>query len=356
MLNRKEFFDYVKNHVKDYLPPSYDNAKVSINKEVKQNDVIKYSILIRKEHEKATPSVYLDQIYRDYRRGKDLDTCVGDVADARIEKDGLDEDRVTSIITNYEEVKERLSVRICDPDFNEERLIGKVHTRQGDFVATYAVNLSENTEGVTSFSVTSDLLKIWNIDIEQLHKDALLADLKRGPMLVAMDDLMDYLCLGKEIDNSNLLSPERDNQPEPWMGPLYCFTNWNNLNGAALILQEDLLKKIGEIFGADYFVLPSSIHETMIVPDVGFMDIEELTDMVAFVNYTEVDAVDQLSYHVQHYDRKRGVLENVHDWMREAEKSERKGIKDRLNDAKTEIGSAVKDKQPTNKRTAEVAI
>ena len=55
-------------------------------------------------------------------------------------------------------------------------------------------------------------------------------------------------------------------------------------------------------------VLPSSIHELLILPDNGSMQLSELEAMVREVNATQVAPEDRLSDKVQYYDRETKLL------------------------------------------------
>lgn len=70
------------------------------------------------------------------------------------------------------------------------------------------------------------------------------------------------------------------------------------------------MKQAGEIIGSDFYVLPSSIHETLLVP-IGNMDVSGLLQMVKEVNEAEVELCDLLSDKVQYYDCEKGMLENA---------------------------------------------
>ena len=70
------------------------------------------------------------------------------------------------------------------------------------------------------------------------------------------------------------------------------------------------MEQIGEIIGSDFYVLTSSIHETLLVP-LGGMDVSELSRLVKEVNETQVELCDRLSDKVQYYDRAKGALENA---------------------------------------------
>ncbi len=85
MMNRKEFYEYVKDNVKEYLPESYKDAEIKLQEVAKNNGLKLTGITIPKGDQRTVPMVYLDSLYLEYVNGKDVDSCVGDVADMRIE-------------------------------------------------------------------------------------------------------------------------------------------------------------------------------------------------------------------------------------------------------------------------------
>ena len=120
------------------------------------------------------------------------------------------------------------------------------------------------------------------------------------------------------------------------------------MNGAGLILQEDLMQQIGEIVGGDFYILPSSCHEVLVIPESMGMDVKELSAMVQQVNETEVSTEDRLSDHVQHYDSKEAVMENVEKRVSRLEKAEtkaaKKSIHDRLGEKKQQSAAKKAEK------------
>ena len=137
---------------------------------------------------------------------------------------------------------------------------------------------------------------------------------------------------------------------------MFCLSNAQKMNGASLLLQEDIRKQIGECLGSDYFVLPSSIHEVLILPDNGMFEVPELNAMVQEVNETQVERQEQLSDKVQFCDKKTAVLENAErrearlEKEKAAEKAEVKGgIHGRLEKAKAEIKAKEVNKAPKDK-------
>ena len=75
--------------------------------------------------------------------------------------------------------------------------------------------------------------------------------------------------------------------------------------------QDDIMQKIGELMGGNCYILPSSIHEVLVIPENAGLTTRELSDMVHEINQTEVMEVDRLSDKVQFYDREAAGLENA---------------------------------------------
>ena len=85
MMNFKEFQNYIKDNIKEYLPGSYENADISFNEQIRNNDIHLTGITIRRGNEMTAPNIYLNDFFEAYQNGKDLDEIVGDLADKRIE-------------------------------------------------------------------------------------------------------------------------------------------------------------------------------------------------------------------------------------------------------------------------------
>ena len=354
MMNRKEFYEYVKDNVKEYLPESYKDAEITLQEVEKNNGLKLTGITIPNGDQRIVPRVYLDSFYLEYVIGKDVDSCVGDVVDMYIEAQDKAEFIKMGVpdIFDYKKMKEKLQVRICDQEWNEERLADKVIMEHGDFAAYYAVNLEENGEGISSIPVTISLMNEWGVSVEQIQADAVAADRNRGVVLMNMKEIIKSMIFGEEPEN--LLNEKLD--IETMREPMFCLTNAQKMNGASLLLQEDIRKQIGECLGSDYFVLPSSIHEVLIVPDNGLFEVPELNAMVKEVNETQVERQEQLSDKVQFCDGKTAVMENAE--RREARLEKEKatarteaegGIHGRLEKAKAEIKAKEADKVPKNK-------
>ena len=89
---------------------------------------------------------------------------------------------------------------------------------------------------------------------------------------------------------------------------MYVLTNSLRNLGASCILYPHVLDMAGEIIGEDFYVLPSSIHEVILVPESNAMEQMEMDEMVTEINATQVAEEEILSNHAYFYERETGLL------------------------------------------------
>ena len=140
-------------------------------------------------------------------------------------------------------------------------------------------------------------LVTWGITKSQLMKDAAFNTSRKLPYrFMGMETLIAELSGETEMENL---------QKEELM---YVLTNEEKFYGAAVLLYPHVLAHIGTLLKRNFFVLPSSVHECILVPDQGHYTRFELMKMVREVNQNQVEEEEILSYQVYYYDRKREAL------------------------------------------------
>ena len=126
---------------------------------------------------------------------------------------------------------------------------------------------------------------------------------------------------------------------------MYVATVPDKNSGAGVIAYQDFMDQAAERVGGDFFVLPSSINEILLVPDNGDMTADALRDMVKDVNAKEVSPEERLSDNVYHYDSKDHVFELAEKF--EARQQEKEAAVE-----KEEKGSVLKDLKDKQKEAA----
>ena len=80
------------------------------------------------------------------------------------------------------------------------------------------------------------------------------------------------------------------------------------MNGASVMLYKDPLRDFANYMGHDLYILPSSIHEVILIPAYDHDSYDELTSMVKEVNSTQLSKEEILSDHVYFYSRETGQI------------------------------------------------
>ena len=311
--------EYIRNHIKEFLPPEYQDADVIVEPVLKNNDRVLTGLTIFKEGSNMAPTVYLEPYWEEIKRGRLLSSVLEEIAQIQLGENNRGTFDL-SMLKDYEKVKPKLFIRMCDPEKNTEYLKDKPYTACGELAASYRIQVLEEKEMNGSAAITNEVLRSWGITKEQLHQDAVQAEKERKPAcLYRMDDIL----FSEQAEN--LLEEGAPLQAGEL--PIFVLTNRDKMDGAGTMVQDGILEKVGELLGTDYYVLPSSIHEVLILPDNGEMDVKELESMVREVNATQVAPHELLSDKVQYYDRASKTLG----------RKQEKGILSRLAENKKQI-------------------
>lgn len=187
------------------------------------------------------------------------------------------------MLFKYDEVKQHLQTRLCDPKRNVTLLNNLVTTDYDIYTAYYAILLDEEShEGATtSVLVSKNLLRYFGVTSEQLAIDAQKADLCRG---IFVFDMLEATIRNPMIYNEkiNLIGKHVDISKSPVSS--FVLTNKIMDYGASLVIQPAVRYMIGEMLNCDFYLIPSSIHDNLIMPDTGIFTGEELVALVRSIN------------------------------------------------------------------------
>ena len=300
--------------IKLFLPRDYEDAQVRVEEVRKLNENY-LGITVLNENQIVAPTFNLNQLYEMYQSDPEISmesimrNITGVVLDAP-------EQFELGSITEYENAKKKLFIRVSSAEKNEEMLQNVPHQMREDLAITYHLAIRIDDIGVGSTTITNDILKRYGISEEQLHADAMENSPNVRPIHV--------MVMGSMIEQLMGMEPETVLRGEPVQSiaeiiskgmeredPMFIITNQQTLDGASAIFYPEVMDQIGEGFQGNFFILPSSIHETIVVPDNGEFDYRVLQDMVQTINASEVSPEERLSDHVYHYDVKDRVFERA---------------------------------------------
>ncbi len=200
---------------------------------------------------------------------------------------------------DYDYVKTQLTMQIIPVEPNRERLAQIPHKTIEDIAVVYRIDVSDDWHQNASTLVTNQMLAQFGVTPEQLHQDAVTSQMEHcPPTLKNMSDVM------AEMTGST----DFMDMPE---SPLWVASVEGGVHGAAAVQFPEFMYQAAETLGGNFFVLPSSIHECLFIPDDGEFRRPQLEEMVRGVNATEVSEADFLSDSVYHYDADARIFEKA---------------------------------------------
>lgn len=295
----------VEDKIMTFMPDEYRWHKVRIDEVTKPGDIRLHGMSFMKGKNGAAPILYLDPYYEMYKEGLPEDRILREIAEKYVEI----ERNVPGIELpdmSYEKIKDKLRVRLLYNRTNGESLKSLVNLDAGCGYSLAAfIDLSSDVFDGAVINIHRDMLGHFDYDEEEILKTALEGSVRHCPARLShMEDVLMANPIGMEpVD---LLAADRTSHV--YDGVLV-LTTPDNYAGAAALFYPEVKERIAELIRGNYFVLPSSIHEMLILPDTGDRDPGELAAMVMAVNASEVMPQERLGNRVLYYDADSGRLD-----------------------------------------------
>lgn len=256
------------------------------------------SLVLLEPGENIAPAIYLEPYYKKYQEGMPLGTVAQQILEFYQEhraKGALD----ISFFTEYEQAKRQIACRIVNYEKNQGLLASVPHRRFLDLALIYYCRVDHPAFGRAGITIQQKHLEMWDISEEELHETACANTCSQVPY-----ELLDIVQMMREVTGILL--------DESYMRelPMYVLTNTEKSYGAAMIFFPAVLEEVAAAIGEDYYVLPSSIHECMILPvsSAHDMTVSDLEYMVSEINEKHVAYDEVLSNSVYRYSRSEKVL------------------------------------------------
>ena len=300
----EEFKEQFTNDVKETLEERGVDVTVAVNTVNKLNDSYE-AMTVTPEGSNVGVNVNIDRFYDAVQDGADYDEVVYNAV-RTVEKGIAQRPEVdVSALTDYEQMKDKLAMEVVSTDSNAELLSRVPHKEIEDMSIVYRFVLESNEDGRASILVTDQLLESMGVSPEQLHADALRTAPELKPVVIkGMSEVMAEM-MGMSAEDLAMMGMPTDPADEQ----MYVATVPDKIHGAGVIAYQNFMDQAAERAGGDFFILPSSIHELLIVPDNGQMSLKDLEAMVREVNATQVAPEDKLTDNVYHYDAQAKVFE-----------------------------------------------
>ena len=198
----------------------------------------------------------------------------------------------------YEAVKGKIVYRLINRKRNSEMLKDVPHREILDLVLVYRIIVAIDTDRKGTILINNEIVAKWGITEEKLYELA-----QENTMRLFKADMMKMQNLLNELMPGNESEVDED-APQLWI-----LTDNERHYGDTVMVYPEMMEQISEKLGYDFYIIPSSVHELILVKKDAVISTEALKEMICEVNENEVDATEILSDHPYYYDREKGKLE-----------------------------------------------
>ncbi|MCR5836690.1 MAG: DUF5688 family protein, partial [Lachnospiraceae bacterium] len=310
---------------KSYLDVIKFEGKINVRKVLKNNGVELDALMVVREGVNASPTIYLNYYYDQFISGKNIEDIIREIY-SMFSKELGDVEFNIEDFADFEKIKNKIAFKVINTEKNK-RLLKKVpHIEIMDLsIVFYCIIKCNKNENATTL-IYNHHLSMWNVSTETLYEIAS----KNTPVLLpyeirSMEDIImemikEKRCAESEVDDTsecvvnetvfydgeeaealtNMIMEEIEKTDEPKM---YVLTNKFRMYGACTMFYNGVLKDFAQEHQKDIIILPSSIHEVIIIPMEEHMSSKDFESVINDVNNEEVIPEEILSGHAYIYRR-----------------------------------------------------
>ena len=293
----KEFVEYIKMNA-GYI--AGEGGNITINHVIKNNGCEMDGLVIMEKGKDIAPTIYLDSFYELYTNGENIKNIIRQI-EVIYEQNKNNVTFDVNILKHFDTIKDKIVYKVVNYRSNEKLLEQVPHKRILDLAVVFYCLLDNEYGRSATALIYNNNLKNWNVTIDDVYKAALknTPDLLHSKIssMAALFEKCGVNVDGEEVDLKDYVPTD-----------MYVLTNESKLNGAACILYENVLYDFAQKLGADLYILPSSVHEVILLPKLSMFEKDELVNMVKEVNTEGVAADEVLSDHVYEYNRTERLI------------------------------------------------
>lgn len=284
-----------------------EGDKVRIDSIIKNNTVKKDCITIQRKNSEITPTIYLEYYYEEFKNGMEIEEIATQIMEADRHGRNNIEFKVEDLL-DFDTIKSHIVYKLVNTEANRLILENIPHREYLDFSIIYYCRLENQDGGCATAIIYNNHMKAWGLAEEDLYN---IANENTSTILPAviksMNELLMELMGEVSFDETDaeLLEDEKDSYIS-----MYVLTNEQKIYGACCILYSNIMAEFAKEHGS-FYILPSSVHELIFIPENKSVHAKDLCDMVNEVNESQVSADERLSNNVYYYNSSNNLVSIV---------------------------------------------
>ena len=303
-----------------------DHYQVQCHPVCKNNGVHLDGLIVMSDEANISPTVYLNTYYEQFRHARPLDEIIWEIFSLFKQAPQFGMMNIDQL-TNFAAVQPNIAIKLINYEANKELLAEIPHRRFLDLAEVYYFVIRNELLGNATILIRNEHTHLWQTNEAALHRIGMRNTLELGweirPMNAFIRDYLEeefnvYLKDKSEDSGRAPAEPDRVQQLAEEIlsdiytnedeSPLYVLSNTQRFFGASCMLYKDKLREFAALKDSDLYILPSSIHEVILIPEKISPDYKSLCRMVREINESEVDPCDRLSDRVYRFSLSTGKI------------------------------------------------
>lgn len=297
-MKQQEFYEQIRQVTEKFLGKGYSVSLSQIEKiGFGKLDVL----LIKEEKQLMMPTIHLQDYYIRFQRGEEVQTLVKDIVAEYVQKSQYQEKVVEDLdfLNQKEQIEQTIFFRCVSA---EQVLLNIPYRKMLDFSMVYSILVSCNRNNTTFITITEDIRNRYGWTEEELFQLSMKNTCHLFPE--QMQSLTEIL--SREF-------PDMANALEDDTIGCTVVSNRFNFYGFSVIFYPGILARLAEEKAGNLIIIPSSVHEALVLVDKRMVNTAEINQMIQFVNHTQVAEEEQLSNQAYYYDRETEKLYFMED-------------------------------------------
>jgi len=306
----EDFITFLTNGLQLALGPDMQIRRMQVPK---NNGHFPDALCLLRPGEQASPAIYLKEYWERCQAGTSTEQILKEILQFYQDQcghPGYD----LSCFDSFEAVKPFLTCKLIHGGQNEALLPLLPHQRILDLAVVFCILFQAPALPAASALIRYEHLEAWGISVNELQETAFQNVVSLlPPVITPIDELIGQILheemaqFGAEDSTvQDLLF--RDVHRDFSRTPMFVLTNTQKYLGAACLLYPGLLREVSRQCGSSFYILPSSIHELILVPKQTGISSIQLAEMVSDINQSSVDPTERLSNEIYLYQADQDSL------------------------------------------------
>lgn len=321
-MNYEGFTEKICESLKTIIVNNGVIGEVVVREIIKNNNVHLKAVSIVQKSSNATPTIYLEPYYEEYMEGRPVEALASEIFTLYKENVGKLNFQLNHL-RNFDNIRDKIAFKVINYDMNRQELENIPHIKVLDLAIVFFIAIACEENHSATALIRKEHLALWKVAKEEIVEIAFENTPNLYPAVISrMEDILAEIIITDieedigsgdsikedvnygEYDYEQLDSYVReeinnitkDNDVE-----LYVLTNKIRINGAATMFYDNVLRDFAREHECDVYIIPSSVHEVILIPDNGTLTKEGINGMIIEVNQNEVSPIEVLSNHVYVY-------------------------------------------------------